>query len=109
MLPSTWSDAPNTPEKIELLGQKFVNTPVGFVAFVQKVDDDDIVLLSVAVAATDALFDSLRIPRKVVVHDDGAELEVDAFGRRLRRQQDRSPLTELLDDGRLHVRGQADR
>ncbi len=40
--------------------------------------------LSVAMAATDALLDSLGIPGEVVIDDQRAKLKVDAFGARLR-------------------------
>ena len=36
-------------------------------------------LLAVAMATADALLDALGIPGKVVVHDQRAELEIDAF------------------------------
>ena len=50
--------------------RKLVNTPVGFVSFVQEVDDHDIVLLAVAMATPDALLDALRIPGEIVVHHE---------------------------------------
>ena len=59
--------AEHAAEQIELLGQQLVNTAVGLVAFVEEVDDDDIVLLAVTMAAADALLDPLRVPRQIVV------------------------------------------
>ena len=78
-------------EEAEFLAQQFENTAVGLVAFVQEVDDDDIVLLPVAMAAADALLDALRVPGQVVVDDQRAELQVDAFGRGFGGEQDASP------------------
>lgn len=49
-------------EQVELLAQKFEHPAVRFVAFVEKVDHDDIVLLSVAMTAADALFYPLGVP-----------------------------------------------
>ena len=77
---------------------------VGGVVLVQKIDDNDIELLPVAVAAADALLDALRIPGKVVVDDEVAELEVDALGGGLRGDHDRRLVAEVLDQGGPHVR-----
>ena len=42
---------------------------VGLISFVEKVDDDHVMLLTVAVTAADPLFDALRVPGQVVVDD----------------------------------------
>ena len=73
------------------------------VGLVQEVDDDHIELLAVTVAAAYALLDALRVPRQVIVHDQIAELHVDAFGCRLGRQQYGRLIAEVLDKGRAHV------
>jgi hypothetical protein len=90
-------------EQVELLVEQLEDALVGLVLPVEEVHDEDVGLLAVAVAAADALLDALRVPRQVVVDDDGAELEVHALGRRLGGQQQRAALAELIDDGRLHV------
>jgi len=57
---------------------------IRLIFLVQEIDDHDIVFLSVAMAAADALLDALGIPRQVVVHHEGAKLQVDAFRARFR-------------------------
>ena len=56
-------------------------------------------------AAADALLDPLRVPRQVEVDDQRAELKVDTLGGRLRGDQNRGFIAEMLDDGGLHVHG----
>jgi serine protein kinase len=56
-------------EKLKLLRQQFVHTGICLVAAIHEVDHHDVVLLPVAMATPDALFDALRIPRQVVVDD----------------------------------------
>lgn len=67
-------------EEFEFLIEQLVDSLVGRVGFVEEVDDDDVEFLTVAVAATNALFYALGVPGEVVVDDERAELEVDAFG-----------------------------
>ena len=95
--------AEDAVEEAELLAQQLEHAAVGLVALVQEVDDDHVVLLAVAVAAADALLDALRVPGQVVVDDQRAELEVDAFGRRLGGEQDRGFVAEVLDQRGAHV------
>jgi hypothetical protein len=57
------------------------------------------VLLTVTVAATNALLNALWVPRQVVVHHEGAELEVDAFRARLGGDHDVPFLPEIFDQG----------
>ncbi len=92
-------------EEVELLGEQLVDAAVGLVALVEEVDDDDVVLLPVAVAAADALLDALRVPRQVVVDDQRAELQVDAFGRRLGGDHHGGIVAEMLDQCRAAVDG----
>ena len=104
MLPSTSSEAPKTPlKRLNFSVEQFEHAAVGLVALVEEVDDDDVVLLPVAVAAADALLDPLRVPGQVVVHDQRAELEVDALGCGLGGEQDRGLVAEVLDERRAHV------
>ena len=106
MVPSTSSDAPKTPlKRLNFSAQKLVNTAVGFVALVEEVDDDDIVLLAVPMAPTDALLDPLRVPGQVVIHHERAELQIDALGRRFRGDHHRGIVPEMLDKGRAAIHG----
>ena len=54
-------------------------------------DDDRIVLLTVTVDAAHALFQPCRVPGHVVVYHHPAELEVDAFARRVRGHEEPRP------------------
>src|SRR5690606_29774884 len=63
-------------EEAEFLLQQVVDTAIGEVVLGEEVDDDYVVLLTVAVAPADALLDSLGVPGQVVVDDERAELEV---------------------------------
>ena len=67
-------------EQTELLVKELEQPRVRGVFAVQKVDDDHVELLAVAVAAADALLDLLRVPWQIVVDDHVAELEVEALG-----------------------------
>ena len=92
--------AEDAVEQAELLGQQLKHAAVGLVALVQEVDDDDVVLLPVAMAAADALLDPLRVPGQIVVDDQRAELQVDAFGRGFGCEHDRRVVAEMLDQAR---------
>ena len=91
-------------EQLELLGEQLEHALVGLVLLIQEVDNHHIVLLSVAVAAADALLDALGIPRQVVVHDQGAELQVDAFRPRFGGDHDVALFPEVVHEGGAHVR-----
>ena len=92
-------------EELELLGEQLEDALVGLVLPVEEVDDDDVVLLAVAVAAADALLDALRVPRQVVVDDQRAELEVDALRAGLGGDHDAALLAEVVDERGAHVGG----
>jgi hypothetical protein len=47
-----------------------------------------------------SLLDALRIPRKIVVHDKIAELQIDTFRSGLRGDQDRCFIAEMIDQCR---------
>src|ERR1035437_11186821 len=53
--------------------------------------------------AADALLDTLRVPGEVVVNDQRAELQVNAFRRRLSGEQDRRFVPEVLDECSAHI------
>ena len=106
MVPSTSSEAPNTPSKrLNFSSEQLVDAAVGVVALVEEVDHHDVVLLSVAMAAADALLDALGVPGQVVVDDQRAELEVDAFRGGLGGDQDRRMIAKMLDEGGADVDG----
>ena len=92
-------------EELEFLGEQLVDANIGGVCFVEEVDDDHIVLLAVAVASADALLDALRIPRHIVVHDQIAELEIDALSRGFGGNHDAGFVAEVLDQGGAFVGG----
>ena len=59
--------------------EQFIDPLICRIAFVQKVDYDHIVFLTVTVTASDTLFNTLRIPRQIIVDYQRAELQVDTF------------------------------
>src|SRR5712692_10173512 len=63
----------------ELFREELKDALVGLVCLVEEIDHHPVALLPVAVTAANALFDALGVPREIVVHNEGAELEVDAF------------------------------
>ena len=83
------------------LGQ--VQIPENIQAMIHR-DHHHVVLLSVAMAPADALLNALRIPRQIVVHDERAELEIDALRPRLRSDHDASLFAEIIHEGGSHVR-----
>lgn len=88
---------------MEFLREQFQHPPVGLVPLVQEVDDHYIVLLTVPVTSADTLLDTLRIPRQVVVDDQGAELQVNTLRGRLRGDHDRRVIPEVPDERGSHV------
>ena len=65
-----------------------MNSLIRMISIIQKIDHNNIVLLSITVAASDSLLNSLRVPWKVVVHKQVAELEVSAFASGFGAQED---------------------
>jgi hypothetical protein len=53
--------------------------------------------------ATDALFNALWIPRKVVVHDERAKPKVDAFRTSLSCNHDAAFVAKIVHERRAHV------
>ena len=89
--------AENTFKKMELLSKELVNSLISCVLFIEKIHHNHIVLLPVAVAATDALLDALGIPREIVVDDQRAELQVDTFRPGLGGNHDTAFIAEVID------------
>ena len=69
----------NAFKELEFLIQQFIDSGIGFIAAVYKVHDYHIKLLAVAVAAANALLNTLGVPWQVIVNDQRAELQVDTF------------------------------
>jgi len=86
----------DTVKQIEFLIQQLVNPAIRLVAQVDEVEHHHIVLLPVAMAATNALFDALGIPGQVVVDHQGAELQVDTFGCGFGGDHDAALATEVV-------------
>src|ERR1035438_1467211 len=66
-------------EKIQLLTQDLKGKPMGLVIPRDEVDHGDIPLLAIPMASPDALFDTLRVPRQIVVDYRLTELKVQTF------------------------------
>ncbi len=90
-------------EQAEFLVEQLIDSLIGSVRLVQKIHHDHVELLPVAMAAADALLDTLRIPRQVIVHDQIAKLQIDAFGGGFRRDQDRSLIAEVIDQSGAQI------
>ena len=92
-------------EKAKFFVEKLIDPHVGGIASVEEVDDHDIELLAVPVAPADALLDALRIPGKVVVDDQVAELQVDPLGGCFGRNHDERFVAEVFDEGGTLIGG----
>ena len=60
--------------------------------------------LTVAMAAADALLDTLRVPRQIIIDHQGTELQIDALRPGLGGNHDAALLAEVIDQRRAHVR-----
>ena len=81
------------PNSSSLLAQDLERQGLRQVVLGQEIDDRHAALLTVAMAAADALLDALRVPGQVVVDDGVAELEVQA----LSGNEHARPRPELVD------------
>src|SRR5262249_16633877 len=95
---SFWSDrsgpvknlvggAEDGSKQVELPAQDVEGQSLGLVIASEKVDHRDVAPLAISMAAPDALLDTLRVPRQVVVDDGVAELEVEPLGARFGRDE----------------------
>ena len=89
-------------EQIELLAQDLERQALRLVVARDEVDDGDVALLAVAMAAPDALLDALRVPRQVVVDDRLAELEVQPLRAGLGADEDLRARAELVHERQPH-------
>ena len=97
----------HSAEEVQLLAEDLEHEKLGLVVLCQKVHHRYFVLLPVAVASTNPLFDALGIPRKVVINDGLAELQVQSFGARLRGDEDPRAGPELVHQCETHSHGLA--
>ena len=89
-------------EQVELARQDLEHESLGLVVVGEEVHDGHVALLAVAMAATDALLDALRIPRQVVVHHRVAELQVQPLRAGLGRDEHVRARRELVDQREPH-------
>ena len=89
--------AENSIEEFEFFIQELIDPNVCGVGLVQKVHNHHIELLPVAMAPANALLDTLRVPRKVIVDDKIAELEVDTLGGGFRGNHNAGLFPEVID------------
>src|SRR5690606_20759846 len=93
----------DTGEEMKLLIEELEHAEVCLVLPVEEVYHHHVMLLPIAVAAADALLDALRIPRQIIIHDEGAELEIDPLRTRLGCDHDAAFLAEIIDERGTHV------
>src|SRR5262249_54553851 len=90
-------------EEMKLLRQQLIDAFIRCVLPIKEIDYDNVMLLSVTMKTADALFDSLRIPRQVVVHDQRTKLKVDSFRSSFRRDHNEAFVPEIVDERRAHI------
>jgi predicted dinucleotide-binding enzyme len=64
----------DSAEQVQLLAQYLESKPMRLIVPSDEIDHCDIALLAVPMAAPDALFDALRVPRQVVIDNGLAKL-----------------------------------
>ena len=87
------------------MAEKLIDPFINSIALVQEVDNHDIVPLAVPMDTSNALLYPLRIPGQVEVHQQRAELEIDALSRRLSGDHHFSLVPKMIDDGMTYVNG----
>lgn len=83
----------------DALINKLQKADISKIVLVQEVENDDIRLLPLAVAAVDALFDGQRDVRQIIVDDEGTEFQVESFRTDVRRNEDTGFFLETLHHG----------
>ncbi len=73
-----------------------------FVVPGDEVDDGDVALLAITVAASDPLLDPLRVPWQIVVDDGLADLKVQPLRSCLCAHEDLRPHAELVNECEPH-------
>lgn len=77
--------------------KEFIYPLISSITPVYEIQNNHIIFLTISVAATDALLHTLRIPRKVIVDEQAAKLEVNTFCGGLCPYKDAS-LDALMDE-----------
>ena len=59
----------DTIKEMEFLRKQLEHTHISCICLVDEVENHNIILLSITMASTNALFHPLRIPRQIIIHD----------------------------------------
>lgn len=102
---STFSREGHSAEELELLVQEFINPDVSRISFIEEVDNHNIELLAIAVAAANALLNALRVPGHIVVDNQGAELEINTLSSCFRCNHNGGLIPKIVHDGGTTVSG----
>jgi len=86
----------DTVKELEFLGKQLIDALVGGVALIQEIDNDNVMLLTVPMAAPNALLDPLRIPGEIIVDDKGSELKIDTLCTRFGGDHDGRFIPEVI-------------
>ena len=89
-------------EQIQLLAQNLKGQPMRLIVPSDEVDHGDIALLAIPMAAPDALFDALRVPRQIVIDDRLAKLQVQPFCASLGAYENLRTRAELVHECKPH-------
>src|SRR5579864_3652987 len=92
----------NPTEKIQLLAQNLEGQPVRLVVPSNEIDNGNVPLLTVPMAAPNTLFDALRVPWQIVIDDRVAKLQVQALGAGLGAHKHLRPRAELVHQRKPH-------
>ena len=85
-------------EQIQLFAQNLESQLLRLVVAGNEINHGNVALLTVAMAASNALLDALRIPGQIVVDDRLAELQVQTLRAGLRADQDSRTGPELVHE-----------
>src|SRR5258708_7895987 len=88
---------------MEFFREQFVNTLVSRVLTIEEIDNNDVVLLAIAMATANALLDTLWVPRQIVINNERTKLKVDAFRACLGCNHDASFFAEIIYQRGTHV------
>ena len=91
---------------MELLVQQFIDADIGRICLIEEVDDHNIELLAVAMAASNTLLNALRVPGHIVVDNQGAELEINTLSSCFRCNHNGCFVPEIVNDGCTAIGGE---
>ena len=86
----------DTIKEMEFLRKQLEHTHISSICLVDEVENHNIILLSITMASTYALFHPLRIPRQIIIHNKRTKLKVDTFGCRLGSNHDFGFVSEII-------------